>query len=141
MSERGVGRERIDNSETERFRSLRKPLGLTSFGLNQMTMLPGQRGRIHRHEHQEEVFLVLEGTLTVELEGAREPLELDAGELLRIAPELKRQLSNQGSETVQLIAIGGYGNHEGRDGIAFTDWDQLHGAPPQEVPLPEDLPS
>lgn len=139
MSERGVGRERIDNSETERFRSLRKPLGLTSFGLNQMTMLPGQRGRIHRHERQEEVFLVLEGTLTVELESEGEPLELGAGELLRVAPELKRQFSNRGSETVQLIAIGGYGNHEGRDGIAFNDWDQQHGAPPQEVPLPEDL--
>ncbi|MGI8727506.1 MAG: cupin domain-containing protein [Solirubrobacterales bacterium] len=139
MSERGTGRERIDADNAERFRGLRTPLGVTSFGLNQMTMLPGQRGRIHRHESQEEVFLVHAGTLTVELEGEGEPLELEAGELIRIAPELKRQLSNRGSETVHLLAIGGYGTHEGRDGIAFTDWGQQRGAPPQEVPLPEDL--
>lgn len=139
MSERGIGRERIDKDNKERFRGLRKPLGVSSFGVNQMTMLPGQRGRIHRHERQEELFIVVEGTLTVETEA--DTTEVGAGEMIRIAPELKRQLSNRGDGPVHLVGLGGYGNHEGRDGIAFANWDEPHGAPPQEVPLPEDLPA
>ena len=27
----------------------------------------------------------------------------------------------------------------GRDGVAYTDWDETEGRPPQEVPLPPDL--
>ena len=44
-------------------------LGVESFGLNLMLLEPGQRGRVHRHERQEEVYIVLEGTLTLELDG------------------------------------------------------------------------
>jgi hypothetical protein len=40
----------------------------------------------------------------------------------------------------RLIALGGYGEHAGRDGEAFTSWEQGQGAPPQEVPLPEEVP-
>ena len=46
---------------------------------------PGQRGRIHRHTEQEEVYLVLSGTLTLWIEGERH--ELGQGELARVAPE------------------------------------------------------
>lgn len=49
----------------ERFHRLRKPLGVTSFGINQMVLEPGQRMRIHLHEQQEEVYLVLAGRLTI----------------------------------------------------------------------------
>ena len=49
--------------------SLRRALGVTSFGINQMVLEPRQRGRIHRHARQEEVYLVLEGTLTLLVEG------------------------------------------------------------------------
>ena len=37
-----------------------------------------------------------------------------------------------------LIALGGSGEHAGRDGEAFEAWDQETGAPPQAVPLPAD---
>jgi uncharacterized cupin superfamily protein len=39
----------------ERFQSLRRELGVQSFGINLMRLEAGQRGRIHRHERQEEV--------------------------------------------------------------------------------------
>ena len=39
-----------------------------------MMLRPGQRGRIHRHERQEEVYLVLRGTLTLEVEGEERDL-------------------------------------------------------------------
>jgi hypothetical protein len=38
-----------------------------------------------------------------------------------------------------LIALGGDGEHRGRDGEAFTSWDATTGALPQEIPLPADL--
>jgi mannose-6-phosphate isomerase-like protein (cupin superfamily) len=123
----------------ERFQALRRELGVTSFGLNAITLLPKQRGRIHRHERQEEVYLVLEGELTLIVEG--EEQVLGAGTLVRVGPETRRQLVNAGTEPLRLLALGGYGEHEGRDGHAWESWDEGgEGRPPQEVPLPPDLP-
>lgn len=135
----GTSRARVERGSSERFVTLRKELGVTSFGINQLNLQPGQRGRIHRHLRQEEVYLVLEGELTVSVEGVEDVLEED--EMLRVAPGLRRQLINRSTAPVILIALGGAGEHAGRDGEAFTSWDQEVGAPPQEVPLPEDLPT
>ena len=128
----------IDWATGERFVSLRRALGVTSFGLNQITLQPGQRGRIHRHREQEEVYLVLRGSLTVAFED--EEHELAAGQLMRVAAATRRQLLNRGDEPCVLVAIGGAGEHESRDGEAFADWSETEGRPPQEVPLPADLP-
>jgi mannose-6-phosphate isomerase-like protein (cupin superfamily) len=128
----------IDWRTSERFVSLRRALGVASFGLNQLTLRAGQRGRIHRHREQEEVYLVLRGTLTVIFEN--EEQDLSDGQLLRVAPEVRRQLVNRGRETCVLVAIGGAGEHVGRDGEAFATWSDSEGRPPQQVPLPDDLP-
>lgn len=135
--EEGTARTRLEPETTERFVPLRRNLGVTSFGLNQITMAPGERGRIHRHEHQEEVYLVLEGSLTLLVEG--EETELAAGELIRVAPQVRRQLVNRGPERLILLALGGQGEHHGRDAEAFLSWEAEAGAPPQEVPPPPDL--
>ena len=132
----GASYTQLEPDHAERFFSLRRELGVTSFGINQILLRPGQRGRIHTHHHQEEVFLVLSGTLTLWVEG--EPRELTQGELARVAPNVKRQLANPHRENVLILALGGHNEHVGRDGEAFTEWDQATGAPPQEVPLPED---
>jgi hypothetical protein len=58
-----------------------------------------------------------------------------------VGPEVRRQLVNRGPDRVVLLALGGSADHQGRDGEAFTSWDASDGAPPQEVPLPEDLPA
>ena len=134
----GIARTALNPDAGERFVSLRRELGVTSFGINQMVLEPRQRGRIHRHGRQEEVYLVLEGTLTLLVEGEEQALE--RGELVRVAPEVRRQLVNRGPQRVVLVALGGDGEHTGRDGEAFADWGDARGAPPQEVPLPDDLP-
>jgi uncharacterized cupin superfamily protein len=121
------------------FQTLRRELGVTSFGINLMTLAPKQRLRVHRHENQEEVYLVLEGTLTLIVEG--EEHVLAQGTLARVAPEQRRQLTNPTSEPVVLLALGGSGEHVGRDGIAWSSWDEGgEGRSPQDVPLPDDLP-
>ncbi|HXF32078.1 MAG TPA: cupin domain-containing protein [Solirubrobacterales bacterium] len=121
------------------FQSLRRELGVESFGINLMSLRPGQRLRIHRHRRQEEVYLVLEGTLTLLIEG--EPHDLGPDHLARVGPEVRRQLTNRTPEPVVLLALGGSGEHEGRDGLAWVDWDEEGpGREPREIPLPDDLP-
>jgi MFS family permease len=44
-----------------------------------------------------------------------------------------------GDVTVLLIALGGSGEHAGRDAEAFGSWDDPGGRPPADVPLPPDL--
>ena len=138
MGVEGVFRTKIDFAARERFTSLRRALGIGGFGINQLTLQPGQRGRIHRHREQEEVYLVLRGTLTLLVEGDEH--ELVEGELVRVPPSLRRQLVNRSSTPCIVVAIGGAGEHVGRDGEAFNDWDEREGRPPQEVPLPADVP-
>ena len=137
--ETGVSVTRLEPDSPERFVPLRRQLGVSAFGLNQMVLRPGERGRIHRHERQEEVYLVLRGTLTLEVE--REERDLAEGELARVGPEVRRRLLNFGPAPCVVLAVGGDGEHAGRDGLAYTDWDDDDPKPPQEVPLPDDLPA
>ncbi len=128
----------LDRDGEGRFQSLRRELDVSAFGMNLIRLRPRQQGRIHRHERQEEVYLELEGTLTLEVEG--EPRELAPGSLARVAPKLRRRLSNRGDALLLVLAVGGAGRHEGRDGLAFRSWDDTEGAPPQQIPIPPDLP-
>ncbi len=134
----GVSHAKVDMNGSERFQRLREPLGIQSFGINVITLQPGQRGRIHRHATQEEVYLVLEGVLSLSVE--KEERDLAKGEIVRVAPEVRRQLLNRGPGRCVLLALGGAGAHVGRDGTGFVSWEAREGAPPQEIPLPEDLP-
>ena len=136
--EEGLSSVRLDLDSEERFLPLRRELGVSSFGLNLLILRPGQRGRIHRHERQEEVYLVLEGTLTLALEDGER--DFVTGELVRVAPDLRRQLANRRRARLALLAIGGYGEHESRDGVTFERWEDSEGRSPRETPLPADLP-
>jgi len=136
--EHGTSRARLDPDSEEQFLTLRRQLGVSSFGCNQIVLRPKQRMRIHRHQRQEEVYLVLEGRLSLLVEG--EETQLEQGELIRVAPELRRQLVNRGPGRLVLLALGGEGEHRGRDGEAFASWEQQQGVSPQELPPPEDLP-
>ena len=141
MTDTGFARTALATDGDERFVSLRRPLELSGMGMNLIILAPGQRGRVHDHERQEEVYLVWEGVLTLIVEGA--PHDLGRGELARVGPGVRRQLVNRGPERCAIVALGATpGAHEGRDGLAWASWDDI-GAPPrppQEVPLPDDLP-
>ena len=130
----GVTVVALDRDGEERFQLLRRELGVSAFGINLLRLRPGQRGRIHRHARQEEVYVVLEGTLALAVEG--EELEVPRGSAVRVAPAVRRQLGNRGGELLVVLALGGGAPHEGRDGEAF---DETEGRPPQEVPLPPDI--
>ncbi len=132
---------KLDHDPPERFVRLRDQLGVGSFGINQIVLASGQRNRIHRHRHQEEVYLVIAGTLTLLVEG--EPHEYAVGELVRVAPHVRRQLVNRHSTPLSLLAIGGLADHEHspRDAEAYDDWADTEPGTPQRVPQPDDLPA
>jgi mannose-6-phosphate isomerase-like protein (cupin superfamily) len=134
----GVNYTALQPDTEERFVSLRRELGVTTFGINQVILRPGQRGRIHRHKTQEEVYLVLSGTLSIVYED--EVKELGQGEIARVGPEVRRYIANRHPEDVLLIALGGALEHVGRDGEAFGSWEDTEPTSPQELPLPPDEP-
>jgi uncharacterized cupin superfamily protein len=136
--EDGVSHTRLDPDSGERFQSLRRTLGVSTFGMNLIVLAPGQCGRIHRHERQEEAYLVLEGELTLGIEG--EERRLAEGEVVRVAPGVRRQLLNRRPQRLVLLALGGSAEHLGRDGRAYRSWEDTESAPPPEVPLPDDVP-
>ncbi len=140
MADTDIAFASIDRDRAGRFQALRRELGVSAFGMNLIVLRPGQRGRVHAHEHQEEVYLVLDGRLTLLVEGDEHVLERDR--LVRVGPAVRRQLVNAGAEPVVLLALGGAGEHTRRDGIAWSSWeDDGPGRTPQDVPLPDDLPA
>jgi uncharacterized cupin superfamily protein len=137
--EPGTAFPHLDLDAGVRFVSLRRPLGVTAFGLNLLLLEPGKRGRVHAHRRQEEVYVVLEGTPTLELDGGEER-RLGVGDAARVGPDVRRRLTNHGPGRVALLAIGGEGTHEGRDGLAWDGWgDRGEPRSPVDVPLPPDL--
>jgi mannose-6-phosphate isomerase-like protein (cupin superfamily) len=98
MAEPDVAFTTTDNPAGERMITLRRQLGVTSFGMNLITLAPRQRNRIHVHEHQEEVYLVLEGELTLAIEGEEHTVK--RGGLVRVGPSTRRQLINRGTTTL-----------------------------------------
>lgn len=139
MSDENVQRTSLRPDTEDFFQMLRRELGVTGFGINLITLAPRKRLRVHLHERQEEVYLVIEGELTLIVEG--EPQVLAVGDLARVGPGVRRQLTNPSGDRAVILALGGSGEHESRDARAWTSWDEEgEGRSPQEVPLPDDLP-
>jgi uncharacterized cupin superfamily protein len=130
----------INANNSERFQSLRRELGIKGFGMNVVTLAPRQRGRIHDHERQEEVYVVLDGELTLSIEGDEQTVGKHGA--VRVGSGVRRQLINRGTSTVLLLALGSDAVHQGRDGLAWTSWDEARdaGRTPLDIPLPADLP-
>ena len=67
---------------------------------------PGARGKRHADQAQEEVFVVLEGALTVDLGEPPERHELERGSVLVVQPGTILQLRNAGEEELVLFIYG-----------------------------------
>jgi mannose-6-phosphate isomerase-like protein (cupin superfamily) len=67
---------------------------------------PGARGKRHKDLAQEEVFVVLDGMLTVDLGEPPERHELDRGSVLVVQPGTILQLRNAGSNDLVLFIYG-----------------------------------
>jgi quercetin dioxygenase-like cupin family protein len=67
---------------------------------------PGTRGKRHSDPIQEEVFVVLDGTLTVDLGEPPERHVLERGSVLVVQPGTILQLRNAGDEQLVLFIYG-----------------------------------
>ncbi len=67
---------------------------------------PGARGKRHADKAQEEVFVVLEGTLTADLGDPPERHLLERGGVLVVQPETILQLRNTGEDELVLFIYG-----------------------------------
>jgi uncharacterized cupin superfamily protein len=90
-----------------RFLFARRGLGVTSFGVN-VQRWPAGYADYPDHDHtkdgQEEVYFVVEGSVTLETSDG--PFELGPGTFARVGPSVRRKLV-PGDEGVTLISLGG----------------------------------
>jgi mannose-6-phosphate isomerase-like protein (cupin superfamily) len=104
------------------FRKVRKPLGVTAFGVNAIVMRAGYTGFHHYHDTQDELYFVHSGSARVEVEG--EERVLGPGGLFHVESTTPRRVSN-GSETEDLVllVIGGKDGYVERDGHMVDEAD------------------
>lgn len=90
-----------------RFRSAREAMGVSAWGMNVIELDPNCEN-YPEHDHaadgQEEVYVVLEGALTLEAGGASH--ELAAGAMARVPADARRKLVTGDSGAV-VLALGG----------------------------------
>jgi mannose-6-phosphate isomerase-like protein (cupin superfamily) len=96
------------------FRKIRKPLGVTAFGVNALVYPAGYEGFSHYHDTQDELYFVHRGKVRVEVEG--EARDLGEGGLFHAESTTPRKISNPFDEEAVLFVVGGKGGYVERDG-------------------------
>ena len=76
---------------------------------------PHSTGRRHRDHVQEEVFVVVSGTLTALLGDEPERVDLGPGGVVRVAPMTTLQLRNESDDELVFFAYGAPPLQEGAD--------------------------
>ena len=103
--ERVTIRRREDLERTGNWLLARRSLGLGAFGMNLVEIPPGER--IPEHDEtdrdQEEVFVVLEGSPSLVVEGRE--IETPAGTFARLDPQLSRTVVNHGDDTAAVLIV------------------------------------
>jgi mannose-6-phosphate isomerase-like protein (cupin superfamily) len=104
------------------FRKVRKPLGVTAFGVNAIVYPPSYEGFHHFHDTQDELYFVHSGTARMEADG--EVRTYGPGGLMHVESTTPRKVSNA-SETDDLVilVVGGKGGYVERDGHMVDEAD------------------
>ena len=98
------------------FRKVRRELDVTAFGVNVIVLPEGYDTGTHYHEEQEELYLVLRGTIEIEFPETGQSFTLGEGGLARVDPETQRHIRNAGSGEAAYFIVGGTDGYVGRDG-------------------------
>lgn len=92
--------------EPRRVADLTAAAGLTQSRARLWRYPPGSTGRRHRDHEQEEVFVVLSGTLTMLLGDEGERIDVGAGSVVAVDPMTPLQVRNEGDEELVCFAYG-----------------------------------
>jgi quercetin dioxygenase-like cupin family protein len=98
------------------FRKIRRPFGVTAYGVNAIVLPPGYAPRPHYHEEQEETYFVHRGTLQFEFGDGSQHV-LGPGGVAHVAPSTLRTVRNVGDGEATYICFGGRDGYVGRDGV------------------------
>jgi mannose-6-phosphate isomerase-like protein (cupin superfamily) len=103
------------------FRKVRHELGVTAFGVNAIVLPPGYATGGHRHERQEELYIVQSGTVELTFgEGEGESVVLGPGGMARVDASTVRRMRNVSStDEAVYVCVGGAGGYVGRDGVTL----------------------
>ena len=96
------------------FRKVRRALGVTAFGVNAIVMPPGYTAGAHYHDEQEELYVCLEGRLSLEFGDGSTHL-LEPGGVARVDPGTVRRMGNPGESDCTYLCVGGKDGYVGRD--------------------------
>jgi mannose-6-phosphate isomerase-like protein (cupin superfamily) len=103
------------------FRKIRKPLGVTAFGVNALVFPPGYEGPNHYHDTQDELYFVHRGTATFSFDG--EEHEVPEGGIVHVESTTHRMIRNSGEDDLVLFVVGGKDGYVERDGQVVTPED------------------
>ena len=94
----------VDTTDIKR--PLTDILNTSHLAINYYELAPGDSLAYgyHKHDDQEELFLIQSGTVTFETENG--DVRVNEGEIIRFAPGEYQQGRNLGSTRVELIALG-----------------------------------
>ncbi|MFN8113733.1 MAG: cupin domain-containing protein [Solirubrobacterales bacterium] len=98
------------------FRKIRRELGVEEFGVNGIVIPPGYDTGYHLHEKQEELYIVLDGTIEIGFNDGTTH-ELGPGGLARVAAPVHRKVRNVGEADATYVVVGAAGGYVGRDGL------------------------
>ncbi|MFQ3320828.1 MAG: putative cupin superfamily protein [Natronomonas sp.] len=85
---------------------LSDPLTLADMAMNYYELAPGESfsGGMHTHMNQEEIFYIIEGTATFQMEeGTR---EVGPNEVIRFAPGEYQEGRNESDDRIRAMALG-----------------------------------
>ena len=98
------------------FRKIRRELGVEEFGVNGIVIPPGYDTGYHLHEKQEELYIVLDGTVEIGFNDGTTHV-LSRGGLARVAAPVHRKVKNVGEADATYVVVGAAGGYVGRDGL------------------------
>ncbi|MFC7046118.1 cupin domain-containing protein [Halobacteriaceae archaeon GCM10025711] len=101
----------IDDVDAEPFpesgvlhRKLTPSLGATEMRVNALTLAPGEELEYHRHERQEELYVPLNGSGEVKIDG--DVVEVPENGVVRVAADVPRKLLNTADDDRQWLMFG-----------------------------------
>ena len=84
---------------------LSRRIGCKGVGFSYVRYKPGDGATyVHRHKVQEEVFITVEGTGTIVLDGKR--ISMPKGTIIRVSPTVYRAIGNDSTEDVVFLILG-----------------------------------
>jgi mannose-6-phosphate isomerase-like protein (cupin superfamily) len=99
-------RPHADDEPARHVAELSEVLGATHLRANIWRYEPGAKGRRHVHAEQEEIFVVLSGSLTMYLGEPPKRVDVPRGGVVRVAGGTPLQTANHGPEELVVFASG-----------------------------------